>query len=141
MAIQSLGTAASSRPSPPDRTESGSSVVANRTSGSSNAGAANGAASLQSIQASGVETRDAVKKTDDAPTLEQVNQAVQNINKSLQSLNQDLEFSVDSDSKRTVVKVVDQKTREVIRQIPSQETLEIAKALDTVKGLLITQQA
>ena len=141
MAIQSLGTAASSRPSPPDRTESGSSVVANRLSGSSHAGATNGAASLQNAQASGVETRDAVKRTDDAPTLEQVNQAVQNINKSLQSLHQDLEFSVDSDSKRTVVKVVDQKTKEVIRQIPSKETLEIAKALDTVKGLLITQQA
>lgn len=141
MAIQSLGTAASSRPSPPDRTESGSSVVANRLSGSSHAGGANGTSSVQSAQASSIETRDAVKKTDEAPTLEQVNQAVQNINKSLQSLHQDLEFSVDSDSKRTVVKVVDQKTKEVIRQIPSKETLEIAKALDTVKGLLITQQA
>ncbi len=142
MAIQSLGTAASSRPSPPDRTNSGVSVVANRASGQpAQANAANGPGQTQGLQATSVDTTNAVKKTDEAPTLEQVNQAVQNINKSLRSLNQNLEFSVDSDSKRTVVKVVDQSTKEVIRQIPSEETLEIAKALDTVKGLLIKQQA
>lgn len=76
-----------------------------------------------------------------APTREQLDDAVANINKSLQSLSQDLEFSVDQDSNRTIVKVVDQQTKEVIRQIPSSEALEIAKALDTVKGLLIRQTA
>ena len=87
------------------------------------------------------ETAGAVEKSAAAPSVEQVKQAVTNINKSLQSLSQDLEFSVDSDSNRTVVKVVDQKTKEVIRQIPSQEALEIAKALDSVQGLLIKQTA
>jgi flagellar protein FlaG len=93
------------------------------------------------VPAAAVETRVAVEKAAPVPTLEQVNQAVSNINKSLQTLSQDLEFSVDHDSNRTIVKVIDQKTKEVIRQIPSPETLEIAKALDTVKGLLIRQTA
>jgi flagellar protein FlaG len=91
--------------------------------------------------AAAADTAIAVEKAAPAPTLEQVTQAVSNINKSLQTLSQDLVFSVDNDSNRTIVKVVDQKTKEVIRQIPTPEALEIAKALDTVKGLLIKQTA
>ncbi|HEX7633662.1 MAG TPA: flagellar protein FlaG, partial [Noviherbaspirillum sp.] len=45
------------------------------------------------------------------------------------------------DTDRPVVKVVDQQTKTVIRQIPTEETLEIAKALDRVQGLLIRQKA
>lgn len=91
--------------------------------------------------AAATDTAAAVQKSAAAPSVEQVKQAVTNINKSLQSLSQDLEFSVDADSNRTIVKVVDQRTKEVIRQIPSEEALEIAKALDSVQGLLIKQQA
>jgi flagellar protein FlaG len=76
------------------------------------------------------------------PSLEQVNQAVNNINKAMNTMSQNLEFSVDSDSQRTIVKVVDQQTKEVLRQIPSLEALEIAKALDhVIQGLLIKQKA
>jgi flagellar protein FlaG len=66
---------------------------------------------------------------------------VQTVNATLKQLSQDLEFSVDADSQRTIVKVVDQQTKEVIRQMPSAEALEIAKALDRVQGLLIKQKA
>jgi flagellar protein FlaG len=93
------------------------------------------------VAAAAVETAVAVEKSAPVPSQEQVKAAVDNINKSLQSLNQDLVFSVDSDSNRTIVKVVDQKTKEVIRQIPTPEALEISKALDTVQGLLIRQTA
>jgi len=88
-----------------------------------------------------LETSNAVKQAAPLPSLAQVNQAVSDINKSLQASSQDIEFSVDHDSNRTIVKVVDQKTKEVIRQIPSPETLEIAKALDNAQGLLIKQTA
>lgn len=71
------------------------------------------------------------------PLLPQVVQAVRDINKTLQVLAPNLEFSVDADSQRTIVKVVDQQTQEIIRQMPSTEALEIAKALDRVQGLLI----
>ncbi len=59
----------------------------------------------------------------------------------MKSMSQDLEFSIDEDSDRTVVKIIDQKTKEVLRQIPSPEALAIAKALDQAKGLLIQQKA
>lgn len=83
----------------------------------------------------------AIAKPDQAPSLPQVIEAVQDINKTLQLLAPNLEFSVDNDSQRTIVKVVDQQTQEVIRQMPSAEALEIAKALDRVQGLLIRQKA
>lgn len=93
------------------------------------------------VRAAPVDTAAAVAPAAPVPSLEQVHAAVANINKSLQTLNQDIVFSVDHDSQRTIVKVVDEKTKEVIRQIPTPEALEIAKALDTVKGLLIKQTA
>jgi flagellar protein FlaG len=76
------------------------------------------------------------------PSLAQVTQAVNSINKAMSAMSQNLEFSVDSDSQRTIVKVVDQQTKEVLRQIPSLEALEIAKALDhAMQGMLIRQKA
>ena len=91
--------------------------------------------------ASAVDTAAAVEKAAPVPTQAQVKEAVANINKSLQTLSQDVVFSVDQDSHRTIVKVIDQKTNEVLRQIPTPEALDIAKALDKVSGLLIKQTA
>lgn len=83
----------------------------------------------------------AVQQPVSVPTLGELSQAVKNINKALQEQARGLEFTVDSDSHRTIVKIVDQKTKEVLRQIPTEETLEIAKALDQAQGLLIRQKA
>lgn len=95
----------------------------------------------QRTAAAPVESRAAVEKSAPVPSQDELKQAIDNINKSLQAQRQDLVFSVDTDSKRTIVKVVDQKTNEVIRQIPTPEALEISKALDSVQGLLIKQTA
>jgi flagellar protein FlaG len=131
MAIQSLGAAAQPRPIVPDR----NAAAASPTQALGRLPAA------QEAQATPIEISTAVKKPEAAPSLEQVTKAVEDINKSLKSQSQNLEFSVDTDSKRTIVKIVDQTTKEVIRQIPSAEALEIAKALDTASGFLIKQQA
>lgn len=76
-----------------------------------------------------------------AATQENVGQAVQQMNDMLQTLSQKLEFSVDKDTDAFVVKVVDKDTKELIRQIPSEEMLELAKALDKLQGLLIKDKA
>lgn len=73
--------------------------------------------------------------------LKDVKQAVSEINKAMQFMSRQLEFSVDTDSERTIVKVIDQQTREVIRQMPTKEALEIGKALEKAQGLLIKQTA
>jgi flagellar protein FlaG len=74
------------------------------------------------------------------PTREQVNDAVKQINLSMPA-SSSLEFSIDDDSKQTIVKIVDLNTKEVLRQIPSTEALEIAKSLDKMMGRLISSKA
>lgn len=76
-----------------------------------------------------------------AATKDDVDRAAQQINEALQMVSQKLEFSVDKDTDEFVVKVMDKETGEVIRQIPSEELLKIAKALDKLQGLLVKDQA
>lgn len=74
-------------------------------------------------------------------TIEQVTKAVQDINNAIQATSQGLEFSVDKSAHEVIVKLIDQQTKQVLRQIPTQEALEIAKSLDKLQGLLIKQTA
>jgi flagellar protein FlaG len=83
----------------------------------------------------------AIQQPEPVENAEQLKQAVKNINQALQEQSQNLEFSIDSDSGRTIVTVVDQQTKTVIRQMPSKEALEIAKSLDKLQSLLIRQKA
>ena len=75
------------------------------------------------------------------PSEEALTAAIGSIEAYIKPFNNRLEFSVDDDIKRVVVKVVDRETEEVILQIPSEEMIAIAKALDNIKGLFIKQQA
>ncbi|MBI1396958.1 MAG: flagellar protein [Betaproteobacteria bacterium] len=52
-----------------------------------------------------------------------------------------LEFTIDKDSGKTVVKVVDSATSQVIRQIPSEELLSLARHMTKLEGMLLNQKA
>jgi flagellar protein FlaG len=95
---------------------------------------------ITNTKAAPVQTTDAVTRVLPAPSAEQVKQAVSDINKSMQALSQGIEFSIDDESKQNIVKVIDPQTKEVIRQMPSQEAIEIAKALDQMIGKLIKEK-
>lgn len=86
-----------------------------------------------------------VARTPTQPVLvsaSELKSAVAEINHVLQQSNQNLEFSVDTDSDRTVVKMVDTSTGELIRQFPSESTLAIARSIEQFQqGLLLTQEA
>ncbi len=75
------------------------------------------------------------------PSRDQVQQAVDQVQQIVRPLAQSLQFSIDEDSHNTVVKIVDTETNKVIRQIPSEEMLQMAKALDKFTGLLMKQTA
>jgi flagellar protein FlaG len=127
MTIDSIGSASPAR-------------AIERNSAGSDAAVPQGAARAPAIA---VDTAAAVKGPGAIPTLDQVGHAVAQLNQSSQAKAQGIEFSIDKDSKRTVVKVVDQATKEVLRQIPTPEALEIAKSLESTSGtgLLISQTA
>lgn len=74
-------------------------------------------------------------------TPSQLQQALEEVQAVIQPVARDLLFSVDTDTGKTVVKIVDSATDEVIRQMPSEELIAIAKALDKLQGLLVKQQA
>ena len=75
------------------------------------------------------------------PDRETLLQAVEDVRKAIEPVAQNLLFSIDDDTGRTIVKVVDAQTDEVIRQMPSEEVLAISKAIDKLKGVLIQQKA
>lgn len=130
MTIDTIGTASQTR-------------TVDRSAVGSESAAAQGAS--RAPAAAPVETAAAVKGPAALPSEEQVNDALSKLNKTPQAQANNLEFSVDQDTKRTVVKVVDQTTKEVVRQFPTEQALAIAKALDDEskggKGLLIDQTA
>lgn len=75
-------------------------------------------------------------------TAAQLQNVVDNINKALKQSNKNLEFTIDSDTKRSIVKLVDSETGDVIRQFPSEEALAISRAIDRIQqGLLLKQEA
>ena len=71
----------------------------------------------------------------------QVQQAVEEIQQTMEKLAQNLQFSIDKDTGITVITVLDSQTQEVIRQIPTEEAVSIARTLDKVQGLLFNDQA
>ena len=58
-----------------------------------------------------------------------IEQAVRQMNSYTQNLQRALQFRVDKDSGQTVVRVLDAKTDQVIRQIPTEEVLFIANKM------------
>ncbi len=54
---------------------------------------------------------------------------------------QQLQFSVDSDTGKTVLRVTDAESGTLLRQIPGDEVLAIVRILDRMQGMLIRQKA
>lgn len=70
-----------------------------------------------------------------------VDDAVARINDFVQTVQRDLRFSVDDATGRTVVKVIDSETDQVVRQIPADEILAIAENLQELQGVLFRGEA
>jgi flagellar protein FlaG len=72
----------------------------------------------------------------------QLRNVADNINKVLKQSNKNLEFSVDTDTKKSVVKLIETDTGDLIRQYPTEEMLAISSAIDQFQqGVLLKQKA
>lgn len=67
----------------------------------------------------------ATSQTDSA----QLQEAVSKLNDYTQSISRKLSFSIEESTGRTVIKVYDAETDELIRQIPPEETLRLAEVI------------
>lgn len=85
----------------------------------------------------------AARAAADRAASEQVRRAMAEANRQLAQKGRELTFEFDEDAQRVIVKLVDTRTREVLRQIPSEEALAIARALqgDTAAGVLLRADA
>ena len=71
---------------------------------------------------------------------ERVEENVSRLNEIVQSIQRDLQFSVDDVSGKMVVKVLDTKTQEVIRQIPTEQVLALSENIENLKGILFSAE-
>lgn len=66
-----------------------------------------------------------------------VEDAVKDINEHVKLIQRELQFTIDEASGKTVIKVIDSQTKELIRQIPGEEAIRVAKKLSEGANLEI----
>lgn len=71
----------------------------------------------------------------------ELQKAVEHINRTLDIERNSLQFEVDADTGKTVVRLIDKHTGDVLRQVPSEEVLAIARAIPPISGALIKDTA
>jgi flagellar protein FlaG len=72
---------------------------------------------------------------------DQLQKTVEKFNDVMAKAKQSLKFSVDDETHKPIIKLIDSETGELIRQIPSEEMRAIARSIDQFQqGMLLTQQ-
>jgi len=70
----------------------------------------------------------------------ELGESVQIVNERLAFRGQSLNIGVDQATGAVVVKISDDKTGEVVRQIPSEDMLRIARNIEALTGILVDQK-
>lgn len=91
---------------------------------------------LESLESGGVEEEGGSAR---------LQEAVRELNDYVQSVRRNLQFDLDDESGRSVVRVLDADTDEVIRQMPSEEVLALARHIKSMSehqhGLFLQEKA
>jgi len=88
-----------------------------------------------------VEIKPSNVQKESAPTEEVIAKAAAQIQNFVQQMGRNLSFSIDETTGYNVVQVINPETNEVIRQLPSEELLKIAKSMEQLNSVLINQRA
>ncbi|OHY79828.1 flagellar protein FlaG [Marinobacter sp. AC-23] len=87
-------------------------------------------------QAQNVSKAEQLQKRNEAQR-EELDEAVSQLNDYVQNVQRDLQFEVDNESGQTIVRVVDQQTQEVVRQMPDEVALRLAEKLQQDEPLTL----
>ena len=71
--------------------------------------------------------------------ISKIKEAIEVLNETLASKDRSIRFRVDETIDRSVITVVDEKTGQVVRQLPSEEMLRVAHNMEAMKGLLLEE--
>lgn len=80
------------------------------------------------------------KQEAEAPDPAKLQEAVSKLNDYVQNIQRTLSFSVSKETGRTVIEVYDAETKELIRQIPPEETIKLAETLEGQLNSLILRE-
>jgi len=61
-------------------------------------------------------------------------EAVSNINEYTQNIQRSLQFTISENDGRTIIKVINSETNEIVRMIPPEETIKISQNLGSLTG-------
>jgi len=84
------------------------------------------------------EKQPSVNAASEKPSVSVVDDTVSRLNEAVQSIERDLKFRIDESSGDTIITVLDTKTEEVIRQIPTEDVLAVRENIETLKGILFS---
>lgn len=130
-----VAPAAVNSPSAPGRDTNSTSTSVQSVAGASSSPALQPAVAVAPVAANQKSARV------DENKLREATQRVQDI---VQTRARNLEFAIDKDTDKTVIKLIDTETQKVLRQFPSEEMLKLSHALDEMlaaSGLLIKGKA
>tara|TARA_R100001377_G_C3190789_1_gene110486 strand:- start:1561 stop:1983 length:423 start_codon:yes stop_codon:yes gene_type:complete len=87
------------------------------------------------------EVKDAEQQNKGLVTSEQLEKVAQKLQDFVGEMNKGLEFSVDKDSGRDVIKVIDKNSGDLIKQYPTEEVLDLVAKLSEATGNFINTDA
>jgi len=94
----------------------------------------------QAVSSQSPELKSQERERNNQVSPEVLEEVIKNLKEKLSMLNTQLQIQIDKDTDIVVVKVIDKKTKEVIRQIPPEYVLKIAEYLDEITGLLFSEK-
>lgn len=95
-------------------------------------------ADTQNIQKKDISAQQPVNDYDMEKVTEVLKSKVDKLNELFKS---ELNFEFNKDADMLVVKIIDKDSKEIIRQIPSEVSVKLAKALSEVEGILFDEKA
>ncbi|EKU30188.1 hypothetical protein N879_05775 [Alcaligenes sp. EGD-AK7] len=97
------------------------------------------------VQPSSVEVR--LHNNGSTPPLAQVgmtstlDESLENLNASMEAWATGMRFDMDEDAQRLVVSIIDSNTGEVLRTVPSEAVIQVARMIVQLQGTMINTQA
>lgn len=81
---------------------------------------------------------DSSAQNKEQPTHEQVRKAVEKLNRNMQ--NSEAVFGIHEDTNRVTIKIIDKATKEVIKELPPEKTLDMIAKVWELAGILVDEK-
>ncbi|HRO20873.1 MAG TPA: flagellar protein FlaG [Alcaligenes phenolicus] len=70
-----------------------------------------------------------------------LDESLENLNASMEAWATGMRFDMDEDAQRLVVSIIDSNTGEVLRTVPSEAVIQVARMIVQLQGTMINTQA